>query len=566
MDGAAIEESPRLEVLRNPGAQRKTRHDWILAGILALVALIVLGGAHVGEFDYNVDEAQHAVTGLFMADAMRDLPFRNPVQYAYNYYAQYPAVAIVHWPPLFYVFEGLGFLALGPSAFTARLIVLFFALLLLYSWYRLVDSLQDSKVAAVATAVLGLVPTILLFEKTVMLEVPSLALGVAAIRYWIRYLESGHRRDLYITGAWTALALLCKQTSIYLLVFFVLSLIATRDWKRIWTRDILIVAVLGAILVGPFYGFMLVAQGHAVANDLGSHQLRGFERLAFYMRTLPMTLTWPLLLLSLLGLALSYRWDSKFNTLVMVCWWLAGYLTFTFFAQRESRFAIYWFPPLVYFASGLLMKGFRQPSLQLAGRIAAIVLIAGLAIYGWRYRRPYIDGYKDTAANLVSNYKSGIVLFDGEVPGNFVFYMRALDPARQFLVLRKSLYVNDIRQSSHSEELLHSPAELLDLLRDDGVRFVVVMENAPLRFPVQQVLRDTLQSDQFALRGRFPIQSNETQWQGRNLLLYENTQWLPPTGKVLHLRMLTLNHDILVPIDHFNFAQRPAVSGGTVGK
>jgi 4-amino-4-deoxy-L-arabinose transferase-like glycosyltransferase len=566
MQTAATERGAHLELLPDVLPVRKQRRDWILAGILLVVAVIVLRGVHVGEFDYNVDEAQHAVTGLFMADAIRDLPLRNPIQYAYNYYAQYPAVAIVHWPPLFYVFEGLGFLTLGPSAFTARLIVLLFAMLLLYSWYRLVESVQDSTTAAVSTAILGLLPTMLLFEKTVMLEVPSLALGVAAIREWIRYLQSGERRYIYMTGVWTALALLCKQTSVYLLLFFALSVVVTRNWRRLWSRDVLIVAVLGALVVGPFYGFMLVAQGRAVANDLGSHQLRGLERFAFYLRTLPMTLTLTVLLLALLGLALSYRWDSKFNTQIMVCWWLAGYLTFTFFAQRESRFAIYWFPPLVYFAAGLLMKGFRLPSLRMAARVAAIVLIAGLALFGWRYRRPYIAGYKDTAASLVNTYKSGIVLFDGEVPGNFVFYMRALDPARQFLVLRKSLYVNDIRQSSHSEELLHSPAELLDLLRDDGVRFVVVMENAPLRFPVQQMLRDTLQSNQFALRGRFPIQSNETQWQGRNLLLYENTQWVPPTGKVLHLRMLTLNHDILVPIDHFNFAQKPVVPGGTVEK
>jgi hypothetical protein len=48
-----------------------------------------------------VDEAQHAVIDLFIADALRDLPIRHPVQYAYRYYAQYPALAILHWPPLF---------------------------------------------------------------------------------------------------------------------------------------------------------------------------------------------------------------------------------------------------------------------------------------------------------------------------------------------------------------------------------------------------------------------------------------------------------------------------------
>ena len=101
--------------------------QWLwLVGALALVCIVVARDIRVGEFDYNVDEAQHAVTGLFVSDPFRDLPIRHPLQYAYRYYAQYPGVAILHWPPLFYVFEGLSFLILGPSVVSARLTVLLF--------------------------------------------------------------------------------------------------------------------------------------------------------------------------------------------------------------------------------------------------------------------------------------------------------------------------------------------------------------------------------------------------------------------------------------------------------
>ena len=149
----------------------------------------------------------------------------------------------------------------------------------------------------------------------------------------------------------------------------------------------------------------------------------------------------------------------------------------------------------------------------------------------------------------MNQYHAGIVLFDGRVPGNFVFYMRALDPKRHFVVLRKSLYVDDIRPASGSEELLHNRDELDELFRRDGIRFVVVSETASLRFPVQRILREQLQSDQFQLLGRFPISSNEPKWQGENLLLYENKQWSPPTDKVIRIRMLTLPYDIVVPMD-----------------
>jgi len=55
-------------------------------------------------------------------------------------------------------------------------------------------------------------------------------------------------------------------------------------------------------------------------------------------------------------------------------------------------------------------------------------------------------------------------------------------------------------------------------------------------------------------------------WQGRGLLLYENKNWAPPTGKFLRVRMLTLNHDIVVPLDHFHFVAKPEPAPLTLGK
>lgn len=530
----------------------------LLIGVMALVCVVVLHHIRRGEFDFNVDEAEHGVTGLFAVDALHDLPVRHPVQYAYRYYAQYPAIAIVHWPPLFYVVEGLSFSVLGLGVVAARGTVLLFALLLSYQWFRLVEELQDTFTAAVSVCMLALLPTVLLFEKTVMLEIPSLALSVASIRAWIRYLEQGERASLYKFAFWFSSAMLCKQTSVYVPVFCLMTLIATRRWKRLWGRDVCLAALLIVVLVGPFYVLMLVSQGASVAQDLGSHQMTGPQRFLFYWKTLPGTLTIPIAGLSVLGFLLSRRWNSGGQTLPMACWILAGYLTFTFFGQRESRFAIYWFPPLVYFAAGLLTRGFRIPLLRTAMRCVAVGIVVVMAIRGWAYERPYIAGYENVASRLVQTYHSGIVLFDGKVPGNFVFYMRAVDPRRQFLVLRKSLYASDVRANQNSEELVTSREDLLNLFKEDGIRFVVVSENTPLEFRSQVTLRECLLSDQFQLLGRFAIQSNQPSWQGRSLLLYENRQWVSPAVRLLRIRMLTLPYDIVVPLDQFDFVRDPS--------
>jgi len=523
----------------------------LLVGAIALVCVIAARNISRGEFDYYVDEAQHAVTGLFVADALRDLPLTHPLQYAYTYYAQYPAVAILHWPPLFYVFEGLSFLLLGPSAVAARLTVTLFTVVLLYQWFRLVEDWQDSFTAAVSTAALGLLPMVMVFEKTVMLEIPSLALGVAAIRYWIRYLEQGRRSSLVAFGFWLTAALLCKQTSVYLLLFCALTLLVTRKWDRLFTRNMALVAAAVAVLAGPVLVLMLLVQGRAVANDLGSHRMAGWERMTYYIATLPSAFSAFLFILAALGLALSWRWDKRERTLIMLCWILAGYATFTFFAQRESRFAVYWFPPMVYFAVGLLTQFFRASRLRTVMRAAAVAMVAILAVPAWSQQRPYISGYQAAAAQLIHQYHAGIVLFEGRVPGNFVFYMRALDPDRRFLVLRKVLYVDDIRPGDTSEELLHSREDLAEAFQKDGIRFVVIAENFPARFPVQQYLKDLLGTQQFQLLGRFPVESNQPRWAGQSLLLYENKQWAPPTAAMLKIRMLTLPHDIEVPFSRF---------------
>ncbi len=521
----------------------------LLLGAIALVCIIVARDIHTGEFDYNVDEAQHAVTGLFVADALHDLPIRHPVQYAYRYYAQYPAVAILHWPPLFYLFEGISFMLFGPTVVSARLTVISFTVVLLYQWFLLVEELQDSYTAAICVAVLGLLPTVLVFEKTIMLEIPSLALGVGVIRHWIRYLQDGRRNSLYAFGVWLVAALLCKQTSVYLLVFCLFTVLATKRWDRIWRRDMFWVGGMVAALAGPFLALMLFLQGNAIADDLGSHRMTGIERITYYAHTLPGIFSPALLALALLGLLGTRRWNTRGQAAVMVCWIAAGYVTFSLFGQRESRFAIYWFPPLVYFAVGLLTAFFRKPKLRVAMRGLAALLVGMVALRAWSQQRPYISGYQDVASRLVTQYHAGIILFDGRVPGNFIFYMRALDPKRHFVVLRKSLYADDIRPGPNSEELVHSREQLADAFRRHGVRFVVVSENAPLRFDVQGILREELQSDQFQLLGRFPITSNEPSWEGENLLLYENKQWSAPSDRLLRIRMLTLPYDIVVPID-----------------
>jgi hypothetical protein len=254
---------------------------------------------------------------------------------------------------------------------------------------------------------------------------------------------------------------------------------------------------------------------------------------------------------SLLGLLTSAKWDQRRNIFLMLAWIGSCYVTFTLIGTKDARFTIYWLPPFTYFAAGMMTRMFSRQPLRLWASVAAAILLAGFLVKGWSYQRPNVSGYSAAAKAITQIAPSGIILLDGELPGNFIFFLRANDPHRHFLVLRKALYTTHIDRRWGSEELVHGTDDIEDVLRRDGVRFIVVSEPMPMKFGAQQTLRDMLKSKQFKLLGTFPI---HTTWQrdAGNLLLYENRDWAAPADKFLTIRMLTLNHDLVVPFSQYD--------------
>jgi hypothetical protein len=533
------------------------RSGVLLALTLTFVTVVVTRGIRTGEFDYNVDESQHAATGLFVAELIRDHPLADPVHYTYLYYAQYPALSgVIHWPPFFYLCEGVIFFVLGPSVVAARLTILLFTWLGCYFWFRLVKELQNDRTAALSTIVFALLPSVLLFEKAVMLEIPSLALCITALYYWQRFVSAENRWDLYRFALFSSLALLTKQNALYLAVVCALTIVLLRKWKLLLSRRMLAAIAIVAVLTGPYYTVAYLVHWKTIAMDLvgntravtyGEFVSRAAQQLIFYWGALPELLTWPLLVMSLLGIATSRWWSTRQASAFMLIWIAGVYLTFTFISHKEPRYAIYWIPPFTYFAVGPFTADWRVKSMRVAASVCAVLILVVSLQWGWRYKRPYVSGYSAVPEEIARRSASGIILFDGDLPANFIFFMKSLDPERRFLVLRKSLWTMRIKETGGSEELVHSKEEVREVIRRDGIRYIVITEGSNLWFDVQRRLREFLAGDpQFTLLKVFPIESNQPEWKNHRLLLYENTRYQPPTAEFLHIRMMTLTKDIVV--------------------
>jgi 4-amino-4-deoxy-L-arabinose transferase-like glycosyltransferase len=106
----------------------------------------------------------------------------------------------------------------GPSVVAARITILLFALVASIAWFRWVTRMHNPWTAAVSTVVFGALPLMLLFEKAIMLEIPSLALCIVSFYYWYEYLTTAEAGKLYHFALWSSLAMLTKQSVIFLLV------------------------------------------------------------------------------------------------------------------------------------------------------------------------------------------------------------------------------------------------------------------------------------------------------------------------------------------------------------
>jgi dolichyl-phosphate-mannose-protein mannosyltransferase len=555
--------SVNLCEVRNASTSAATR-GWsgrsyaLLASVLVLSTVVIVHGIHTGEFSYNVDESQHAMTGLFAADFMRNHPLAHPVEYAYQYYVQYPALSgVIHWPPLFYGFEGLSFLLSGPTVVAARLTILGFALVAITFWFCLVRELQNEWMAAAAGLLLACAPSVLLFEKAVMLEIPCLALSLGAIFFWARYLLSESPAAVYLFSLFTSAAFLTKQNALFLIPFCFLSGIGLKGWRLFIRPAVLKAATLGVILTAPFYIVVYVVHWRTIAMDLGEKATSRADQILFYLRALPDQLGWSALLLALLGMATCKWWAKPRVPAIMLSWIAACYVTFTLIGHKETRYSMYWIPPFLYFAVGLLICYFRKPVLRTAGAACATLLVGASLLSAWHYQRPYISGYRAVAEQITKLSSSGVILYDAPLPGNFIFFLRANDPGRHFLVLRKALYVTRLKLSGGSEELVHTREEIEQLISHYGVRFLVVSSGDSLKFESQKMLRDLLQGPQFRQVGQFHVTGDDSPEPNIDLLVYENTAWSPPSEKFLRVRMLTLNHDIVVPMDRFNLSDDP---------
>ena len=104
-----------------------------LAFLVVLLAVLYIGALHLGNDGLwpQGDAPRHATNGIFWWDYLASFT-ANPVEFTLRYYARYPAINPIGYPPVFYLLEGAAFSLMAVSPFVAKGLVFAFALLAVF--------------------------------------------------------------------------------------------------------------------------------------------------------------------------------------------------------------------------------------------------------------------------------------------------------------------------------------------------------------------------------------------------------------------------------------------------
>ncbi|MEO8622313.1 MAG: glycosyltransferase family 39 protein, partial [bacterium] len=458
---------------------------WQISAVVLSVLLVAGFHWQSDGLWFQGDAPRHATSGLFWMDLLRAMP-RDPMEYALRYYARYPVINPLTYPPLVYIIEGIGFAVFGPSPQVAKCIVLLFALMAgLYtmSWARR----WLSPGAGWAGAFLAFLPTIVIWSNSIMLNVPAAAFGIAFLYHGRRWMETMHARQLALTLLFlTAVLLTYFQGAVVVFVLVAWAILRNRHSLRgkgaLWIVAGALVAVL------PLAAALVIAPVQTSRHLPNLTRLKHLGPWLYYWFRIHRLVSMPIFWLGVAGCVTaltSRRWRAEGTYIVI--WISVIVMTFTMLPAKDTRYVMAVAPAFILaVAIGLLaLADITRP---LRPRMQAVGLTTCFALGVWSQARVHVDqvsGFREIAAYLKTNGPTDAVLYDGEHGGLFGFSVRVQDPQfkRRVALGEKLLYSYGPTTSFEWVQTSNvaTTEDVVNLLRRSGCRWVAVELGVDMR-------------------------------------------------------------------------------------
>lgn len=481
------------------------------------------------------DAPQHAINGLFWWDLLTTMP-GDPMEFALRYYARYPVLNPVKYPPLFYLLEGAGFAVFGAWPQVAKGIVSMFAIgagFYTMAWARRwIDPL-----AGWSGAVLAFVPGVVVLSNAVMLNVPALALGLAALYHLRRALETSATREFVITTALLgALLMTYYQGAVVVCICAAWVLLRWRHLRlrrgAIWVA----VAIVAALV--PVAASILVGPVHAARHLPSLASLTRASTWTFYWKELPGVVGVTALALGSAGLlagVLVRAWRRE--ALYMIVWIVVLIACVSPLPARDARYILLVAPAFV-IAAAIGIAALNELFPVRAPVAHALALVGLIAIAMWSAARvevPDVRGFREVTDYLKEHGPRDAVLYDGGSEGLFGFYLRAADPGFDRRMVRGDKLVYEQGPTTSfsswfSKSNASSTDEVVVLVRERcGCQWVAMeVGRRPPSQKGRALLWETLRRSEFEHVASFDIEGKEN----RRVELFRLTTPVQPAPTV----------------------------------
>lgn len=538
----------------------------------SVLILCTKGLTNNGNVSLQGDMPRYLMNGVFFHDSLQDLPFADPVQYAKEYYAKYPALTVGHHPLLPSLAVVPAFFIFGISIFSGKVTTLGFIFFGIVAWYELVKKLYDSHIAVLSSLLFLTSPMIVKFSRVMLSEIPALALIMIATYWFFRFCEN--ERTYEAIGYVLSFVFACyaKQLVIFMFPIFFVYLGVTKGMRFLVKPQTMISCLAMILLLIPLAVMTwklspsnvsvvtskMVQPAEPKAEEVKiegvvvvEEEQPGFiESGVSYIHWKLTSIDWmvfPTVLareqVSIVPLVLSVgafivmAWRREKRSLYFMLWILAMYGQVTMMGVTLPRFGIYWIPPVCLFAALSL----DVVNSRVWRVVVALLLVSSVGYQfslGYALEPDYAKGYEDAASYIVNHSKGASVLYSAKVDtGYFTFFIRKLDLAGRMVVLRADKVLSTSLLNRIVEEKVSDSEELYSMLQNYGTCYVV-MEEVPYESPALRLLAEEVQGEHFIRQHTIPIESNSDRLKGVNIGIFEYRDCTPPN------KLATVNFNI----------------------
>ncbi len=527
------------------------RPGLLYCAILVLItAALFLSGAPIDNAFSWPDSPRHALNGAFVLDLLRDRPFADPQGYAFDYYAQYPALTILFYPPLFYFILAPFYALFGVSQASAIAAEFLCYSLLAVGSYRLARFWLSPFFAFCAALILIAMPDVGFWGRQVMLEIPAFALVVWSAYGFMRYLRDRRIGWLYLAAALAVLAMYTKLTAVFILIVYLLALLHSRGADIFRDRHSYIIAAL-AILGSIPLAVLTLKFGQANLQSVSgvSDAVVSRDSLSgwiWYAQQMPGQMGWPALLAAIAGLvALALRRARLALFLPLLLWLVIGYLMFSAIDLKEARHSIFLLFPLSVFAAfGLSQLLGKWPVAAGASALAVGIVTLGLTVL----TRPVhnVAGYTEVADYIAKVApKHSAVVFSGYRDGAFIFAMRTHEERRDLSIVRSDkLFLKiAVRRSLGVSQKMMDEDHIVSTLGRLAVRYVVAQPGFWTDLESMKRFEDVLKSQHFEKVRTFTMRANYNA-QEKQLIVYRNRDTIADRPERIDIDLPMINRTV----------------------